>query len=312
MAVSDLFSKRQKRSRGEYPDTYQYDNIDQKFRVQVVHIIRSTIGTREEYYNRTGKAYQYIHETLCVEYGVFTLEEYEKTNSTAIFNYFLSEKNHEKCLDIIELSFQVIDTYVRQNEFPFGSAEGVTRKPDDAIEELNARFKESGIGYQFEGGELMRIDSQIIHSEAVKPVLHLLGKDEKYTGANDEFLSAHEHYRHERYKECLNDCLKSFESLMKAIHEKHSWLYDPSAPAKTLINSCLENKLVPEYLQTQFSSVRGLLESGIPTVRNKKGGHGQGTEVSTVPEHLASYALHLTATNLLFLVKCEEQYRETI
>ena len=312
MSVFELFSKRQKRLRGEYPDVYQYDNIDGKFRVQVVHIIRDTIGTGRSPKDITDKTYKYIHETLCKEYGVFTLQKHADSNFLAVFNYFLDEKSHEKCLDIIELSFHVIDTYVRQNWFHFENADGVTQKPNDAIEELNARFKESGIGYQFEAGELIKIDSQFIHSEAVKPVLHLLGKDEKYAGANNEFLSAHEHYRHKRYKECLNDCLKSFESLMKAIHEKHSWPYDPTATAKTLINSCLANKLVPEYLQNQFSSVRLLLESGIPTVRNKKSGHGQGTEVSTVPEHLASYTLHLTATNLLFLAKCEEQYRKTI
>ena len=313
MPILELFSKRQKKLRGEYPDVFQYENIDEKFRVQVVQIIEDTIGTDEKRYeNVTDKAYKYIHKTLCKEYGVFKLGKSRELYSSAISNYFLDEKDHEKCLDIIELSFQVIDTYVRQNEFHFRDAEGVTQKPDDAIEELNARFKESGIGYQFEGGELMRIDSQFIHSEAMKPVLHLLGKDEKYAGANNEFLSAHEHYRHERYKECLNDCLKSFESLMKAIHEKHSWSYDPKDTAKKLIESCLKNKLIPKYLQDQFSSVENLLKSGVPTIRNKKGGHGQGTGVSTVPEHLASYALHLTATNLLFLAKCEEQYRETI
>ncbi len=313
MSVFELFSKRQKRLRGEYPDVYQYENIDKKFRTQVVHIIRDTIGIEERYNEATNEVYEDIHQILCKEYGVFRLGKNRESYSSGIFNYFLNEEDHEKCLDVIELSFQVIDTHVRQNEWRFfGVATGVIQKPNDAIKELNTRFKESGIGYQFEAGELIKIDSQFIHSEAVKPVLHLLGKDEIYAGANNEFLSAYEHYRHKRYKECLNDCLKSFESLMKAIHEKHSWPYDSGATAKRLINSCLANKLVPEYLQNQFSSVRLLLESGIPTVRNKKGGHGQGTEVSTVPEYLASYTLHLTASNLLFLAKCEEQYTKTV
>ena len=312
MSVFDLFSRRQKRLKGEYPDVYQYDNIDEKFRVQVVHIIRETIGTEGPCNDITNKSYEDIHQILCKEYGVFSLGKSGESYFPAIFNYFLAEENHGKCLDVIELSFKVINTHVRQNEWQFERAEGVIQKPDDAISELNARFKESGIGYQFEGGELIRIDSQFIHSEAMKPVLHVLGKDKKYAGVNNEFLSAHEHYRQKRYKECLNDCLKSFESLMKAIHEKHSWPYNPSNTSKALINSCLKNKLVPEYLQNQFSSVRLLLESGIPTVRNKESGHGQGTEVLTVPEHLASYTLHLTATNLLFLAKCEEQYRKTI
>lgn len=312
MSVFELFSKRQKKLRGEYPDVYQYDNINEKLRVQVVHIIKDTIGLEGPYNDITNKSYEDIHQILCKEYGVFSLGKSSESYSSAIFNYFLREEDHEKCLDIIELSFKVINTYVRRNEWQLERIESVIQKPDNAIIELNARFKESGIGYQFEANELIRIDSQFIHSEIVKPLLHLLGKDKKYIGANNEFLSAHEHYKHKRYKECLNDCLKSFESLMKAIHEKHSWPYDSDATVKRLINSCLENKLVPEYLQNQFSSVRLLLESGIPTVRNKEGGHGQGAEVSTVPEHLASYTLHLTATNLLFLTKCEEQYRKTI
>ncbi|WP_219702751.1 STM4504/CBY_0614 family protein [Marinomonas lutimaris] len=305
MAIFELFSKRQKKLRGEVPDVYQYENIDQNFRVRVIHIIRDTIGCEGLYSN---KVYEEIHKILCKEYGVFTLKEYAESDFSAVFDYFLNEKNYEICLDIIELAFSVIDGHVRENEWDFDNATGTIQKPDDAISELNLRFKESGIGYQFESGELIRVDSQYVHSEVVKPVLHLLGKNKEYAGANDEFLSAHEHYRHKRYKECLNDCLKSFESLMKAIHEKHAWAYNQNDTAKKLINSCLTNGLVPEYLQNQFSSVRILLESGIPTVRNKEGGHGQGTEITVVPEHLASYTLHLTATNLLFLVNCEEKY----
>lgn len=301
MAIFELFSKRQKKLRGEVPDVYQYENIDQSFRVQVIHIIRDTIGVQGDYPN---KVYEEIHKILCKEYGVFTLKEYAQSNFSAVFDYFLEEIDHAKCLDIIELVFSVIDGHVREDAWKFL----IAQTPDDAISELNLRFKESGIGYQFESGELIRVDSQYVHSEVVKPVLHLLGKNKEYAGANDEFLSAHEHYRHKRYKECLNDCLKSFESLMKAIHEKHVWSYNQADTAKKLIGSCLANKLVPEYLQNQFSSVRILLESGIPTVRNKEGGHGQGAEITVVPEHLASYTLHLTATNLLFLVNCEEKY----
>ncbi len=192
---------------------------------------------------------------------------------------------------------------MRENKHRFFSSK---ETPDKAIEELNIRFKEAGIGYQFEQHELIRVDSQFIHSEVVKPVLQLLGKDPDYQGAFAEFLSAHEHYRHQRYKECLNECLKAFESLMKSIHKKHSWQFNQNDTAKKLINSCLTNGLVPIYLQNQFSSINILLESGVPTIRNKEGGHGQGHEIKEVPEYLTSYALHLTATNLLFLIKCEE------
>ncbi|HAI2298951.1 TPA: hypothetical protein HI078_003489 [Escherichia coli] len=306
MAIFELFSKRQKKLRGEVADVYQYTNIPNQFRVQVVHIVRDTIGEDSDYETEASNIYKLIHQTLCKEYGVFSLKQYHDSNFQAIFDYFLSENDHEKCLDIIELSFKLINGYIKSNEWKF---RGTTKqKPDDAIEELNIRFKEAGLGYQFESGELVKVDSQFIHSDVVKPTLQILGKNSNYSGANDEFLSAHEHYRHQRYKECLNDCLKSFESLMKAIHKKHSWQFNDTDTAKKLINSCLSNNLVPEYLQNQFSSIRILLESGIPTIRNKEGGHGQGAVITKVPEYLASYTLHLTATNLLFLAKCEESY----
>jgi len=305
LAILELFSKRQKKLRGETLDVYQYTEIPKPFRVQVIHIIKDTIGEDSIYNDEPRSIYRSIHQALCKEYGVFSLGGHHQSNSESIFNYFLKENDYEKCLDIIELTFMIIDGYVRDNQWKFTKSE---QNAADAIEELNIRFQESGLGYQFEAGELIRVDSQFLHSDAVKPTLQVLGNKNDYLGANDEFLSAHEHYRHQRYKECLNDCLKSFESLMKAIHKKHSWQFNDTDTAKKLINSCLANNLVPEYLQNQFSSIRILLESGIPTIRNKEGGHGQGAEITKVPEHLASYTLHLTATNLLFLAKCEEHY----
>lgn len=308
MSIFDLYSKRQKNKKGN-PDVYKYNSIDQKLKVQAIHIIRDTMGIESPYNQITNDTYREIHEILCKEYGVFSLIKHETSNFKAVYDYFLQSNDYEQCLDIIELSFQVIDTIVREKEWMYSQAFGVKQKPDSAISEINIRFKEAAIGYQFESGELIRVDSQIIHADVVKPLLSLLASKKEYRGANAEFLKAHEHYRHSRYKECLVECLKSFESLMKGICDKRAWSYEKTAPAQKLITICLEKNLVPAYLQNQFSSIKALLESGVPTVRNKVGAHGQGAIVTTVPEHLASYALHLTATNLLFLVKCDEEYK---
>lgn len=309
MAIFQLYSKRQKKLRGEVSDVYSYEEIPVSLRVQIVHIIKNTIGAKynNSYYNiesEADKIYKFIHQTLCKEYGVFTLKEHAD-DYEAIYDTFLKEKDYEKCLDIIEISFRIIENYVTKNWHLF--RETSSQKPDDAIEELNLRFKESAVGYQFESGDLIRIDSQIIHSEVVKPTLVLLASEDAYNGANNEFLSAHEHYRHKRYKECLNDCLKSFESIMKGIHIKRNWAYSPQDTASKLINSCLSNELIPTYIQSQFTSLKTMLESGVPTLRNKNSGHGQGATVTQVNEELVSYMLHLTATNLLYLVQCDKK-----
>jgi hypothetical protein len=93
---------------------------------------------------------------------------------------------------------------------------------------------------------------------------------------------------------------------MKTICDIQSWSYQPGDTAQRLINVCLQNNLIPTYLQTQFTSLRSNLESGIPTMRNKNGGHGQGSQSLTVPQHFAAYQLHITASTILFLLEAEK------
>jgi hypothetical protein len=177
---------------------------------------------------------------------------------------------------------------------------------DDAIGELNIRFREHGIGYEYASGQINRIDSKLIHAEVVKPALALL-RQPKFKGANDEFLSAHLHYREGRYDECLVECCKALESTLKIICKERGWKFDSSDPVKKLLAVVIENGLVPRFSETHLAALRTTLESGVPTVRNKLGGHGQGAEIRAVPSLIASYALHLTATNIVFLVESEAE-----
>jgi hypothetical protein len=307
MPIFDLFSKRQKRLRGEVPDVYVYDEIPQHFRVQIIHIIKDVVGKDNYGYEWASNSYKFIHETLCREYGVFQLKEYANSDYEAIYDYFLKCDDHERVIDIIEVSFKCIDIYTRKNEYRWNTKTKIST--DEAIKELNGRFKEHGIGYQFESNEIIRVDSNFLHSETVKPVLQLLRSGKLFKGANDEFLKAHEHYRHTRHKECLNECLKAFESVMKAICDKRKWKYNQNDTAKKLISVCFDNHLIHSYLQSQFTSLRSLLESGTPTVRNKLSGHGQGTQSTKVPSYVSSYALHLTAANILFLAECDKNLK---
>ncbi len=183
--------------------------------------------------------------------------------------FFLQVEDVEKALDAIELSFRAIDRSTR--EWRYLNRQRATEIADNAIAELNSRFKEHGVGFQFVDGEIIRVDSELIHVEAVKPALRVLNS-KKYRGAQQEYLSAYEHYRHGKNKEPLNDCLKAFESTMKAICDKQKWSYQPNSTAKALIQKCFENALVPSFWQQQISSLRSMLESSIPTGRNKLAG----------------------------------------
>ncbi|HEV2393045.1 MAG TPA: hypothetical protein VG146_11865 [Verrucomicrobiae bacterium] len=129
-------------------------------------------------------------------------------------------------------------------------------------------------------------------------------------GANQEFLAAHEHYRHGRYKESLNECLKAFESTMKAICHKRKWPYNQTDTAKALIKICEDEKLFPVFMKNHLTGLRMTLESGVPTARNKTGGHGQGVVPITVSEQFAAYVLHLTAANIRLLAESERAMKQ--
>ncbi|MEI6746756.1 MAG: hypothetical protein WCL34_12410 [Methylococcaceae bacterium] len=307
MAIIDLFSKRQKRLRGEYPDVYVYDELPRAFRVQVIHIIKGAIGSS----CNSNKIYQVIHDILCQEYGEFRLSDdrFCSIDESILNEFFLNEKSVEKCLDVIEIAFRLIDRIIgdgfkNYNQEYVKDEYKITILPNEAISDLNTRFKEHGIGFQFESSEIICVDSEFIHSEVVKPTLLIL-RGEQYAGANDEFLNAHEHYRHGLYKECLNDCLKSFESTMRVICNSRGWSVPSNATASKLITTCFDNGLLQPFFDSQINSVKSLLESGVPTIRNKLGGHGQGESPVVVSEHLARYALHLTATTILLLAEAD-------
>ena len=308
MPVFDIFSKRQKELRGDLPDVYSYDALPAPLRVQIVHIMLGALGNPDQYYssshtNHVRHGYKSIVDVLCREYGVFRLpgsdwEYSERMYLQELKEFFLQEKNIDRSLDVVELSFRFIDRYTRRWNYLDRSNSAAIA--DDAIRELNHRFREHGVGYCFENGQIVRIDSQLVHSEVVKPALLLLGQ-KQYAGVQQEFLQAHEHYRTGKAKEALNECLKSFESMMKSVCDQKGWTYDKRATAKNLIELCFNNGLVPEFWKQHFSSLRSLLESGVPTGRNRLGGHGQGAVPMAVPMYVAGYMLHMTAAAIVFL-----------
>jgi hypothetical protein len=305
MAIFNLYSKRQKLLRGEVPDIYIYNEIPIPLRVQIVQIIRDAIGKRtySTHEDKPKEAYSFINKTLCHEYGVFSLHQNSQdSNESAVLNFLLQTEDIEKVIDAIEFSFLYIDKIIKPDFRSYTYNTEVQMQPDKAIEELNFRFKESGVGYQYEDGKIIRMDSTYSHSEIVKPTLTLL-QNSKFKGANDEYLKAHEHYRHGRNKECLTECLKAFESTMKIICTEKQWSFNQNDTSKKLISVCLQNNLIPTFVQTQFSSLENLLQSGIPTIRNKLSGHGQGKIPQKVDDEMVRYALNLTGTNIIFLIE---------
>ena len=301
--IHDIFSKRQKRARGDVPDVYQYENIPRKLRVQVVHIIEDLLpkGALRSGIHISKKLYKEIHKILCREYGQFSLGNQPEPDREALLNFFLNTRKTEEAIDVIEVSMNVTENVIHYYSLH------TQQSMDSAIAELNYRFREHGVGYQYESGKIIRVDSELIHAEVVKPALSLLAGP-MYAGANEEFLKAHAHYRARRNKECLNECLKAFESCLKAICGKRGWVYKETAAAKDLVDIVLAKGLIPGFMESPFKGFKSALSGGA-TLRNKRSGHGQGSKIVEVPESMAAYALHQTASNIFLLARADKEMK---
>jgi hypothetical protein len=292
MAIYETFSKRsRKAAQAGQPDVYQYEILPAGFRIQTINIRTNAIGP---YFDERGNygegfgSWTNIHSTIAHELGIHSLGNSHDLQDNCV--QFIERGETNQVLDLIEYCLLFISN--------------LSRRPDDkytlAISELNYRFIEHGLGYQFETERLIRVDSAFVHAEVVKPALSLL-HEVAFHGASEEFIQAHDHYRGGRYPEAIAGALKAFESTMKAICEIRRWPYPSNATSRALIDIIIKNGLVPAELASEFSSLRTLLESGLPTVRNRAGGHGQGKDPIAIPSYLAGYALHLAAANIVFL-----------
>jgi hypothetical protein len=129
-----------------------------------------------------------------------------------------------------------------------------------------------------------------------------------FESAQSEFLAAHQNFRQGRNSDALVECYKAFESVMKIITTKRGWNFDKAKGAADLVRVCLDRGLIPAYWQTHFAGLRSVLESAIPTPRNKQAGHGAGAVLPQAPpDDLVRYVLHMTAATILFLTEAEKK-----
>ena len=318
MPVFRLLSQRRRRP-ADNPDVYQYDVLPDAFRRQVIYILGDVLGAYRpgRYTSLSVPSANGRWEMLFLRYarekGVFDLEGNSGMTPYEQCIRHIQGAPAEEVLDFIDCAFHFINEDLRRDPEYLVQVPGrgfAYVKIDPAIDELNQRFREHRIGYQFENGGLIKQTDQYVHEEIVLPALTLL-TNPQFRGAQEEFLSAHRHYREQRYKEAISDALKAFESTMKSILDEQNWAYDRTRDtASRLVQVLLEHELIPSMPQSQFAQLRGLLESGLPTVRNRTSDHGQGTEPVTIPNYMAAYALHLAAANIVFLVQADEAYKQ--
>lgn len=295
-----LYSERIKNRDGE-AEVYIYDEFSEAFRNQVFYLMLDVLNKCS---NNNEKFWDILFDRFAREKGVkLDIEEAEWGNyGKRCFEKYIAIASGIDFLDMLDLVFHIIDDGLRKIQFKRESELDIKEVIDKAIEELNYRFKQHNLGYEFLNSEIIRIDNKILHQEVVKPALKLL-YEEGFDGAEEEFRKAFEYRRKGDNRNAILEAGKSFESTMKTICDKKGYTYDKAKDtAKTLIKILESNNFYPTYMSSHMASLRTTLETGLPVVRNKNAGHGQGSTVVSISDEFAEYALNLAATNIVLLV----------
>lgn len=286
----ELYSRRNRNIEDD-PDVYFYNQFEDIIRNQLWLLIDDVL------YPSYSNAYTSFVNFVKIELGKLHLVDYEMSNKREELKEYWFQCNSEDFLDLLDACIYFIlniNLYVPSHNISYGVILSLGEK-------VNFRLKQNNLGYEVIEDKVIRIDNELVHSEIVKPTLLFL-HDKNFKGAEEEMYEAFNFLKSNNYKDTIFYAEKAFESTMKTICEIQKYPYEPKKNnAKDLINILIENGYIPSYMSTHFHAVRSALESGLPTLRNKESGHGQGEKVKVVPESYAKYALNLACTNILFL-----------
>ena len=300
----NVFFRRKKRLGGMEKDYYSY-KIPEETRWKVVHIVFENLLSGSELGN--------LLQKLAKEFGRPTISS-EIRDENKIQNFILNSPD-EELLTSIELLLALkrqdllnID-YISDRHTP-------AQKIQDFIHQINKAFKLDKIGYEIVpvGLEdlhyiIVPIDSKYLYTETIKKTLTLL-HDVEFKGSLQEFESALDEYRNGRYDNVILKANKAFESTLKAIlTKKRIPFVEKNDRITTLIQKLFESpQFIDPALKDAFNKVRGILESGLPTIRNQPGvAHGQGLDPKSIEKSYSEIALHLAGTYIVFLIG---RYRE--
>ena len=307
MAIFNLFSKRQAdAAKSGTTDVYQYEDIPKNVRVQLKQIALEAMGSvgshgdRYNYADVDNPVWLQIERIYLREKGLEAIASEDFAGSRILA--FMSDCQTLDWLDFLELISAGITLMGKRDNYALRQQWDVSLSPDKAIDEINYRLREGGVGYQLEDNRVVRVDSQYIHSEVVRPALTLLSGD-GFDGPREEFLAAHKHYRAGENRQAVAMAANSLESTLKAVFDKKGWEYNKSARISDLVKVAREKRLWPDYMDGSFDQLAATLQSGLPKIRDNDASHGQGATPKAVPAYVAAYALHLAASKIVFIAE---------
>jgi hypothetical protein len=307
--IFETYSARLKKAqRGDEPDVYRYGSAPKFLCQQIVAALREGIGPYAPHREKS-----YITNAIWNEIARICDKEVEMLVDYAtrsrvdvrICDRLTSLDSILPFLDMLEISCRVL---MRVRDENYHNREALM-SVKSTFKEINSRFKQHSVGYQIHDGTIIRIDSEYAHQEIIKPAL-LIFREALYQKASEDFLTAHNHYRADKYKDAVTAANRTFESTLKAICDAERWTYQSGDTAAQLVTLVSQNGLFTHAFDKSFNSFIAIMKTGLPSIRNDAGAHGESLEANAVTAEIARYAINMTATNILFLAECHDRFQK--
>jgi hypothetical protein len=299
VVLLEIFSRRKRNAQKTGDDVYQYEEFPKKLRNQILFIFDEW-NEQFESYGDSSPIYKGLVELMRKELGQQTLTgQYANSVNHEFTEWFRSSQSIDDLIDSMEIAVRFARYYGEQDSRH-------SERYERGLAELNARMLEAGFGFQFENGDAIQASSTFLHQKVVVPAFYLLSSSD-FVQPNEEFRQAYDEFNHGNFDDCIHDCCNAFESVLKVILTQKGWAFDPNKDTvNKLLSIAFNNGLIPAYMQTEFAGLRAILESGVPTVRNKIAGHGAGVNPRQIPKYIAAFQLHQTAAAIVLLVEASK------
>lgn len=221
---------------------------------------------------------------LCSTYGEDSLTaKISNKKAEATLREFVLATKPEQVFDVIELFYNELRGIEPEKLSKFQS-------------ELNEVFFDEDLPWRLVDGEIFKVDSEFLAYQLVENAQSLL-KTTGFAGAYEEFRHARSDLTAGDTKGAIHNACKSVESALKTLLKRSD------GTAKELIDELVRSGFVsdlPENVRNGFAT--NVLMS-LPYLRNRLGGHGQGSDSLDVPYVYGELSIHLAAAFIQFLLR---------
>lgn len=166
---------------------------------------------------------------------------------------------------------------------------------------INAVLTEEDSPWRLSDGRMYLIDSRFL--DALKDEVEEEMRQEGFFGAYEEFKDARSNLQAGDVDDAIHKANCAFESALKSL------LNQKEGTADDLLKK-LRNKtdLLGTVSDEAQSAIASKLLHGLPILRHKIGGHGQGSEPVYVPRAYGDLAINLAAAYIKFLLDLKREF----